>query len=87
MGISAVSNNSASASVQNQVTGQCVLGKGTCTNCGQCGKPVNNANNANTANSAANIGPAAVLTLSDKSVTAAAATSNNPINPYEKMNL
>jgi len=84
MGISAVSNNSASAAVQNQVTGQCVLGKGTCTNCGQCGKPVNN---ANTANSAANIGPAAVLTLSDKSVTAAAATSNNPINPYEKMNL
>jgi len=82
MGISAVSNNSASASVQNQVTGQCVLGKGTCSSCGQCGKPVNNANTA-----AASIGPAAVLTLSDKSVTAAAATSNNPINPYEKMNL
>lgn len=76
MGISAVSNNSASATVQNQVNGQCVLGKGTCTNCGQCGKPVNN--------SSANIGLAAVLTLIDKSV---AAASNNPINPYEKMNL
>jgi len=87
MGISSISSTLPSASVKTQVNGQCVLGKGTCTNCGQCGKPVNNANNANTANSAANIGPAAVLTLSDKSVTAAAATSNNPINPYEKMNL
>jgi len=84
MGISSISSTLPSASVKTQVNGQCVLGKGTCTNCGQCGKPVNN---ANTANSAANIGPAAVLTLSDKSVTAAAATSNNPINPYEKMNL
>jgi len=83
MGISSISSTLPSASVKTQVNGQCVLGKGTCTNCGQCGKPVSN---ANTTSSVANIGPAAVLTLSDKSVAAAAAASK-AINPYEKMNL
>jgi len=83
MGISSMNSTLPSASVKTQVNGQCILGKGTCTNCGQCGKPVNN---VNTTNSAANIGPAAVLTLSDKSVAAAAAASKT-LNPYEKMNL
>lgn len=83
MGISSINSSLPSASVKTQLNGQCVLGKGTCTSCGQCGKPVNN---TNTANAAASIGPAAVLTLSSKSV-AAAAIASNAITPYEKMNL